>query len=146
VEELYPDVIVAGNIEHAKAIAKAAGVAFNPECNVVIAREENGKLLGGVIYQGYTGASIGIHVASFDPHWLNRDMLWAIFYYPFGQLGVQKLIGQTPSDNIKSLRFSAKLGFKEEARVEGVFHNADLIITSMQREDCRWLKRGHRGK
>jgi hypothetical protein len=42
------------------------------------------------------------------------------------------------------LDFNTKLGFIEEARITGVFRDADLVIMSMRREDCRWLKRGHR--
>jgi RimJ/RimL family protein N-acetyltransferase len=138
--------ITAGNIEHARAIAKAAGCFFNPECDHVISREEDGKLLGGVIFTGYTGASIGIHTASFDPRWINKDMLWITFDYPFNQLGVKKLFGQVPSGNLRALEFDLKLGFIEEARIPEVFPGEDLVVLSMRREDCRWLKRGSRGK
>jgi RimJ/RimL family protein N-acetyltransferase len=139
-------VIVTDNFAHARTIAKAAGFHFNPECDIVMAREEDGKLLGGVIFQAYNGASIVIHVAGFAPNWLNRDLLWIAFSYPFDQLKVTKLFTQTPSDNRKALDFNTNLGFKDEARIEGVFRDADLIVRSMRREDCRWLKRGHRGK
>lgn len=136
--------ITFGNHIHGRRIARAAGCFYNPESNVVISREKDDRLLGGVIYQAYNGASIVIQVASFDPHWLDRDMLWRAFYYPFEQLEVQKLFTQTPSNNLKALDFNRKLGFKEEARIEGVFRDADLIIRSMRREDCRWLERGQR--
>ncbi|MCK1742169.1 GNAT family N-acetyltransferase [Bradyrhizobium sp. 139] len=138
--------ITAGNIEHARAIAKEAGCHFNPECDVVMSREENGKLLGGVIFTGYTGASIGLHVAGFDPHWINRDMLWITFHYPFEQLGVQKITGTIPTGNPKAVLFNRKLGFVEEARIADIFPDGDLLIMSMRKENCRWLKRGYRGK
>ena len=74
-------------------------------------------------------------------------MLWITFDYPFNQLGVKKLIGQVPSSNLKALEFDKKLGFKEEARISDVFPDGDLIVLSMRREDCRWLKiRGFDGK
>jgi RimJ/RimL family protein N-acetyltransferase len=131
---------------HGRAIAKAAGCFFNPECDHVISRSEGGILLGGVIFTGFTGASIGLHVAGFDPRWINKDMLWITFHYPFEQLGVRKITGTIPSGNRNALLFNAKLGFVEEARVADVFPDEDLIIMSMRREDCRWLKRGSRGK
>ena len=28
-----------------------------------------------------------------DPHWINRDMLYVVFDYPFNQLGVKRLFG-----------------------------------------------------
>lgn len=138
--------IVAADIEHAREIAKAAGCFFNPECDVCLSRVEGDRLLGGVIFQGYKGASIGIHVAGFDPRWLDRDMLWIAFAYPFIQLGVTKLFGQIPSDNRKALDFNRKLGFIEEVRISGVYPDADLVVMSMTREQCRWLKRGSRGR
>lgn len=133
-----------GSELHARRIAREVSTFFNPECDRSIVRTENGELLGGVIYQGYTGASIRMHVAGFNPRWIDRDMLWMAFYYPFEQLGVSKVLGFVHSTNLKALDFNRKLGFKEEARVTGVFRDADLVIVSMRREDCPWLKRGHR--
>lgn len=132
--------IVMNNFEHGFAIAKSAGVSLNPAVDQVISRvADDGRLLGGVIYQNYTGASVGAHVASFDPHWLNQDMLWVIFDYPFNQLKVTKLLGQVMSNKEKVLDFDKRLGFKEEVRIPEVFPDADLVVLSMRREDCRWL-------
>jgi RimJ/RimL family protein N-acetyltransferase len=140
------EVIVEGNHEHGHILAKDAGVYFNPVCDKVIASTNGEKLLGGVIYQGFTQASIGIHCASYSPYWFNRDMFWIVFNYPFEQLNVAKLIGQVPSRNLKSLEFCLKLGFKEETRVADVFPDGeDLLVLSMRREDCRWLKLKPRG-
>ena len=102
--------ITFGNRIHGRILAKASGCSYNPESNVVISREKDGKLLGGVIFQAYTGASIAIQIASFDPRWIDRDMLWMAFHYPFDQLGVQKLFTQTPSTNLKALDFKQKIG------------------------------------
>jgi hypothetical protein len=129
----------------AYAIAQSAGAVFNSSVDQCIARVEDGKLMGGVLYQRYTGASIGLHVASFDPLWVNRDMLWVCFHYPFVQLGCKKMFGEVPESNSKALEFDLKLGFKEEARIKDVFPDGDLIVLSMVREDCRWLRLKPRG-
>jgi RimJ/RimL family protein N-acetyltransferase len=133
-------VIEFNNVEHGYAIAACAGTTFNREYDQVISRSEHGKLLGGVIFSGFTGASTSIHVGSFDKRWINPDMLWVTFDYPFNQLGVVKLVGLVPSSNQTALDFDKRLGFKEEVRVADVFPNADLVVLSMRREDCRWLK------
>lgn len=113
---------------------------FNPTKDVVIARVESGELLGGVIFQGYTGASIQIHVAGFHPQWINRDMLWITFHYPFVQLKCKRLVGLVPSSNQKAIAFNTKLGFKEEARVKEIYPSGDLIIMTMTKDDARrWL-------
>ena len=129
------------NVEwHGHAIAGAVRAHFNPACDVVIARTEGMRLLGGVIYQGYTGVSIRAHVAGFYQHWINRDLLWVCFYYPFNQLKCNVMFGEVPSNNKKALAFDRKLGFKDYARIEGVFPDADLIVLRMTREECRWLR------
>ena len=121
------------------AIADAAGVPFNPQVDRVIARVRGGELLGGVIFNGYTGASIGLHMAGFDPHWVNRDLLWVVFNYSFVQLGCKVVFGQVPETNVKALEADKRLGFKEVTRVEDVFPDGALIVLAMRREDCRWL-------
>lgn len=132
--------LVLNNPAHGYAIARGAGVAFNPEVDVVIARVTDGVLRGGVIFNGYTGASINLHVWGSDPAWADRDMLWITFHYPFIQLRCRKVFGQIPANNKHALDFDLKLGFKIEARIPEVFPDEDLIVVSMKREDCRWLK------
>src|SRR5690606_5638427 len=111
--------------EDGHAIATAAGCTFNPAVDQVIARVEDlgegAELLGGVIYQNYTGSSIACHVAGFVDHWINRDLLWVCFDYPFNQLGCKYIFGQVPSYNSKALDFDTKLGFKEVTRIPDVF-------------------------
>ena len=127
------------------SIAAAAGTSFNPVVDTCIGRVENDILLGGVLYQNYTGTSIGIHVAGFSDNWVNRDMLWVCFHDPFVQLGCKKMFGQVPATNSKALEFDLNLGFKEVARIEDVFPDGDLIVLAMNRDDCRWLRLKPRG-
>ena len=125
---------------HGPRIARAAGTHFNPECDRVVAREIDGVLAGGVVYAGYTGRSIGLHVAGFRDDWINKEMLWAAFDYPFVQLGCEYIFGQVPSDNLRALEFDLKLGFKIVARIEDVFDGADLVVLKMRKSECRFLK------
>lgn len=131
--------IVLNRKDHGYEIAKGAGCSFNPAVDTVISRERDGRLLGGVIYQNYTGASIGMHVASFEDGWMNRELLWVCFHYPLVQLGCSSVLGTVPASNTKALEFDKKLGFKEVARVPAVFPDGDLVIVAMRREECRWL-------
>lgn len=128
------------NPDHGYIIASGAGVCFNPAVDMVIARVVDGTLRGGVIYNGYTGASINLHVWGRDSKWADRDMLYMTFHYPFEQLSCRKVFGQIPANNTHALDFDLKLGFKIEARIPEVFPDEDLIVVSMKREDCRWLK------
>ncbi|QIG66918.1 N-acyltransferase protein [Rhizobium phage RHph_TM3_14A] len=130
-----------GHQAHGKAVMSSIQSAFSPVTMQVISREENGELYGGVIYENYTGAggSLLAHVAGFRKNWLNRDMLYIMFDYPFKQLGCRAVFLQVASNNEASLRFAKSLGFKEYVVLEDVFPDADMILLKMKREECRFL-------
>lgn len=137
------------NTEHGFAIAAAIPRAYNPHWDHVISRERDGKLLGGVIYEGYTGSIIFAHQAGFDKYWMSRDMLWMLFDFPFNQLRCKKLCGTIPSNSLDLLAYNKKLGFKVEATIADGYPEGNLLVMSMKREDCRWLSikpRGYEGK
>jgi RimJ/RimL family protein N-acetyltransferase len=131
-------------------IARKAGSHFNPECDVAISHvkvwdADTEELLGGSIFQNFTHESIGMHVASWVPNWINRELLFTTFGYPFLQLGVERIFGQVPADNHEALRFDLNLGFKEIARIPKVFKGGvDDIIVCMEKKNCRFLRRPQR--
>jgi RimJ/RimL family protein N-acetyltransferase len=139
-KESEPHRIVLNDPEDGEAIALAAGCYYNPFVDRVICHHKGNTRLGGIIYSGFTGESIAAHSASWDPHWINRDMIFMCFDYPFNQLGVKRMFGQVPEDNQQALEFNKKMGFKPVARIEGVYrHNIACIVMCLEREDCRLL-------
>jgi hypothetical protein len=135
--------ILMGQRSHGDAIAHAAGIEYKYGVDPIISRvTSEGNLMGGVIYQGYTGkgGSIGMHVGAFKPNWVNRDLLWVCFDYPFNQLEVNKIFGLTPATNKVAMDFNYNLGFTYETSVRDVFADGDMVVLSMYRKDCRWLK------
>lgn len=133
-------VILFNDWEHGGLIGKACRVIPNPRCDIVISRmSPEGKLLGGVIYQSFTGTSIQVHVAGFSPNWLSKDLLWVVFDYPFSQLKVGTVFSQIRESNKVALEFNLKIGFKEVCRIDGVFPEGQCVITSITRDTCRWL-------
>ena len=131
--------IIFNNADHGHRIAKLSGCTFNPAVDTCISRWKDGYLLGGVIYQNFTGESIGIHMAGFDSRWVNKDMLWVSFDYPFSQLGVKRIFGQVPESNAKALELDLRLGFKIVTKIDGVFRDGGVIVIVLEREDCKWL-------
>jgi len=139
--------MISTNISFGYQIAEAAGVQFNPACDRIIARVEDGRLLGGVIYTNFTGASIAMHVGSWDPTWCNTlYFVWAVFDYPFNKLGCNVIFGQVPESNSKALDFDIKVGFKVIGYVPDVFYDGGVHIIAMYRDECRWLKYNSRFK
>jgi RimJ/RimL family protein N-acetyltransferase len=134
------DRIVFNNVENGEAIAQLAGTDYNPKACSNICRVRDGERLGGVVYSNYTGESIAMHSAAWAKRWVNRDMLYATFDYPFNQLGVKRIFGQVPEDNLHAQEFNLNVGFKTICRVEGVFRGGiACLVMCMERDDCRFL-------
>jgi RimJ/RimL family protein N-acetyltransferase len=106
---------------------------------VGIGQESGGRIVAGVIYESYTGTSIAASIAVEEGESVSRQMLWAIFDYPFNQLGVKKILTYSRNCNHKVQVMLDKLGFTEEATIEDVYEDGALVIRSMTREQCKWL-------
>lgn len=102
----------------------------------------NGELVAGVVYEGYNGKNIWMHVAAVPgSKWMSRDYLRAVFVYPFEVCGVDRVSGYVNESNHKAQRFNEHLGFKQEARLRGAAPDGgDVILYTMWREDCRFLR------
>jgi RimJ/RimL family protein N-acetyltransferase len=100
---------------------------------------EDGKILGGFALTGYMGLAMSIHMAARSPRWFSRELAWIAFHYPFVQLGVRKLIAPVSSGNFHSETLCRRAGWREEARLRDLFPDADLILFTMTRDQCRWL-------
>lgn len=137
--------IVFNNLLHGRLIAEQAGTSFNLEIDQCISRVEDGRLLGGVTYAGYTGVSIHMHMAGFTERWADRDMIWVAFDYPFNQLKCRRVFGQVPESNTRALEIDLRLGFKVVAKIDDVFPDGACLVLALAREDCRWLKHKPRG-
>lgn len=107
--------------------------------------ERDGELIAGVLYEGYNGHNVWMHVAAIPgSRWMNRDFLRYCFRYPFNEMGVARVSGYVSSKNVEARRLDENLGFKPEAILKGAAHDGgDVIIYAMWREDCRFLKDDH---
>jgi len=103
--------------------------------------ESNGELIAGVIFDGYTGPSISIHVAAVEGKlWLSREFLFRVFAYPFLQLECHRTTALVRTDNLKSRKLVEHLGFVREGLMRrGATDGTDYIIYGMLKEECRWL-------
>jgi hypothetical protein len=98
---------------------------------------KDGNVIAGVWYEAYTKTSIMTHIALEGK--MSKEFLAVIFDYPFVQLGVDKLIGPTNSNNEDAMRFIPKLGFVEEARIKDAFPDGDMVLLTMTKDKCRFL-------
>ena len=116
------------------------GGVFNCMTDHVVAMHRDGRCAGGVVFTGYLGSAITLHMAGSEDNWATRDFLWMVFHYAFVQLGCRKVIGLVAADNTRALSVDTRLGFHEAARIPDVFPDgADLIVLVMERQACKWL-------
>lgn len=102
---------------------------------------QEGKLVAGVIYEGYNGKNVWMHVAA-EPgaRWMTKAYLKTCFAYPFVILGVNRVSGYVNASNLDARRFDEHLGFKQEAVLSGAaYDGGDVIIYAMWKKDCRYV-------
>ena len=116
------------------------GEHFPSDC-YCLGVDEDGRLIGGVVFTNFDRAGVTLHSAGESAAWLNRMFLRAVFSYPFKQLKCRRMTTICRVDNPHAIKFAEKIGFKRE----GVLRKADddgtdLLILGMLKEECRWLE------
>ena len=103
--------------------------------------EKDGELVSGVIYEGFNGHNVWMHVAAAPgKRWMTKLYLQTCFYYPFVTLGCSRVSGYVEDRNEAAKAFDEHLGFKREAVLKGAATDGgDVILYVMRREDCRFL-------
>lgn len=129
--------IVCGELV-ARWVGEGAKVPWTADCRAV-GLQRDGKIVCGVLYNQYTGASITMHARVDDASKVSRAWLFAIFDYPFNQLKVKRVTGLCSSANLKSKRLLEHLGGKYETVLEDYFNDGDGLVYVMRKHDCRWL-------
>lgn len=99
----------------------------------------NGRLVAGVVYNHYSGTNVCAHLAGEGKNWLTRDFLYAIFDYPFNELGVNRITGLVPKKNKRARKLDQHLGFKYEGNMRRALPDDDMLVYGMLRDECRWL-------
>lgn len=132
-------VIVEGKKWVGRWVCERVGGDFGENLDAAIGlMRDDGTLAAGVVFDNYLGRSICAHIAIEGA--MNREFLRSIFAYPFKQLGVLKIIGPVDSTNTAAREFDEHLGFVAEATIADGGRVGDLILYTMTRQQCRFLK------
>lgn len=106
---------------------------------------KDGRIIGCVGYEGFTGTSCRIHMAGEGPGWISRDFIRYTFRYPFDVLGLNMVFGVVPSGNTTALKIDLKLGFTELIYIEGAHPDGGLHLLQLTRENWKRSKYGRQG-
>lgn len=108
--------------------------------------ERDGELTAGVLYEGYNGVNVWMHVGITPGKKLTMEFIRYCFYYPFVELGCKRVSGYVEDSNEAAKRFDEHLGFTREAVLRGAAADGgDVILYVMRKEDCRYLSETDRG-
>lgn len=121
-------------------VCSRTGGTLDPTSSAAIGLQDASGLIAGVLFDMYNGRSVCMHVAADRAGWLDRDYLSVCFDYPFNQLKVNKILGLVDSTNMRARKFDEHLGFKLESVIKSAGKFEDLLIYSMTRQQCRYLK------
>lgn len=133
------------HVPDGQQIAHAAGTGFDPHVDKVISRiTVAGKLMGGFIFTNYSKVAMQVHCAGFMPRWLTPELLALVFDYPFNQLKVEQLIVTAPSTNAPNVKMYVRAGYTPITMIPRAVVGGDLLILSMTRDECKWLRYGGR--
>lgn len=98
------------------------------------------RILAGVVYNQYSKANVFAHIAGLPGrHWLSPEFLFAMFDYPFRELGVRRITGLVQERNADSQRFVLHAGFSFEGRLAEALPDDDLLVYGMLKRNCRWI-------
>lgn len=115
------------------------GERFDPARTRTIGQERNGRLNAVVVFDAITERNSCIHIATLGKHWLGRRFLPNVFDYAFNHLGLHRLTGLVPVNNLRALRFNHHLGFRYEGVIREAREDGDLVMLGMLRRECRFI-------
>ena len=103
-----------------------------------IGLKAHGVFSAGVLYEQWNGRSIVAHIAVSNR--MTPAFLAAIFHYPFIVCGAHKVLCPIPSDNARSISLATRMGFDLEARLRDAAPTGDILIFTLTKANCRFLK------
>jgi RimJ/RimL family protein N-acetyltransferase len=112
--------------------------------------DDTGRLVAGVVFNGYNGANVDISV--YGPGHLQRRGLRAVFSFAFLQLKATRVTARTTVDNpLHRQDLLKRLGFKYECAAADYYGAAQpgrpraghAMVYRMLRQECRWIGGEH---
>lgn len=110
-----------------------------PEDAQFIGQEKDGNLVAVVAFCNFVNNSCAMHIGTVGENWMDRNLLWACFDYPFIKLEKKVILATMEASNDEAIKLNRHLGFQDKALIEDAHENGDLLLMTMRKEDCKWL-------
>lgn len=117
-----------------------AHVEVTNQLRLICWKTDSLKMVVG--FNNWIGKTCCMHVAMADGfRFTPRAMLRAVFAFAFDGAKCEMVFGLVNSKNVAAMRYDQHLGFKVSQVYEGMHDDGgDLVILTMKRGDCRYLK------
>mgnify|MGYP005662725173 CR=1 FL=1 len=98
------------------------------------------KIAAVVALDSWSYNSVTIHIAVDDILAFKHGFPEEVFNYVFKEANKGVVIGITPADNVKALKFNAHIGLEELYRIrDGYAIGVDYVVQQLRKENCRYI-------
>ena len=117
------------------------------ECNITddmngISCFRDDHLIGVVGLESWSHNSVTIHLAIEDPMSLRHGYPEEVFNYIFNTCDKGLVIGVTPENNPKALKFNKHMGLVELYRIKDAYDvGIDYVVQELRKENCKFLRK-----
>ena len=109
----------------------------------IVAYNEEGMIVAAIALDSWSYNAVFIHIAVEDKWVFRHGFAEECFNYIFNDSGRRILLGATPANNEKALKFNRHIGLKPIYSIkDGYADGVDFIVQELRKEDCRYLKHG----
>lgn len=119
-------------------LERMLGQKFGDEARF-IGQMKQDNLVAVVGFTNFIPNACAMHIASVGEQWMDRNLLWACFDYPFNKLEKKVILATMEASNDEAIKLNRHLGFQDKALIEDAHEHGDLLLMAMRKEDCKWL-------
>jgi RimJ/RimL family protein N-acetyltransferase len=124
-----------------KRIGRASPFAPANTYNAVGVEDENGNLIAAVAFDSFSPeVRCSMHCAGEADNWCSKRLLKFCFDYVFNIAKCKVVINIVSSTNQKSIDFTKHVGFTEFGRIKDGAEDGDLVVLTLHRDQCRWIR------
>ena len=121
-------------------MSKRNKMPWSSDLRTIGLMRSDGTVAAAVGFNGWQTDSCFMHVAFDTAHSMTRDLLRAVFSFPFKECGKAAVYALIGKENDECLRLVRKLGYRE------IHQTVDCVMFEMLSAECRWIKEREHGK
>ena len=130
----------AATIEDIRGMPDESQPMLTEDTTGIVAEDEKG-VQAICVLDSWTRSACQIHIWIANPFVLKHGFAEEVFGFVFDS-GRSKIIGLTPANNEKALKFIKNIGFEEVFRIEdGYDVGIDYVMTEITKDRCKFYGR-----